>query len=161
MSLVGQVVLYAAFAAFIGYFASHPKYRHLAPDRAMVKLSMSHFGARECRTRSAAELARLPPNMRAPLECKRERSPLRIEVELDGQTVYRDSIRPTGIARDGVAAVYRRFEVGAGTHRLAVRLNDDARVSGFTHMHEGAVELKPAQILVIDFNPDHGGLFFR
>ncbi|GAB4439450.1 MAG: hypothetical protein OHK0026_05320 [Rhodocyclaceae bacterium] len=161
LSIAGQVVLYAAFAAFIGYFASAPRYEHLAPDRAMIKLSLSHFGERECHRRTPAQLQKLPPNMRAPLECSRERSPLAIEVELDGQTVYRDRIQPTGIARDGVAAVYRRFEVGAGAHRLAVRMNDNARLPGFNHVREGTIELKPAQIAVIDFNPDRGGLYFR
>lgn len=161
LSLAGQAVLYAAFAAFIGYFASHPRYQHLAPDRSVIKLSMSHFGERECRKRSPEELARLPRNMRAPLECRRERSPLAIEVEIDGQTVYRDRIQPSGIARDGVAAVYRRFDVAAGRHALAVRMNDNAKLAGFNRVRQGTVELKPAQILVIDFNPDQGGVFFR
>lgn len=161
LSLAGQAALYAAFAAFIGYFASHPRYQHLAPDRSVIKLSMSHFGERECRKRSPEELARLPPNMRAPLECKRERSPLAIEVQIDGETVYRDRIEPSGIARDGVAAVYRRFEVAAGRHALAVRMNDNAKLAGFNRVRQGTVELNPAQILVIDFNPDQGGIFFR
>jgi hypothetical protein len=161
VSLIGQVICYAAFAAFIGYFSTSPRYTHLAPDRALIKVSMSHFGAQECRMRTPEEIAALPPNMRAPKECKRERSPLILEIDLDGQPVVRDVIEPSGIRKDGVATTYRRFEVPAGEHRLAVRMNDDARIPGFNHVKEGVVQLKPAQIVVIDFNPEKGGLFFN
>ena len=82
VAIVGQIVLYGAFAAFIGFFATSPRYQHLAPDQALVKLSLAHFGDRECRKRTAEELKQLPPNMRAPMECPRERSPLTIELWL-------------------------------------------------------------------------------
>lgn len=160
-AIVGQIILYGAFAAFIGYFATSPKYRQIADDIALIKLSISHLGDRECRKRTAEELARLPPNMRAPLDCPRERSDIRLEVDLDGQPAFRTVMRPTGLYKDGVSTVYKRFEVLAGTHRLAVRMNDNAALSGFRFVKEEQITLAPAQVLVIDFNPDRGGLFFR
>ena len=48
----------------------------------------------------------------------------------------------------GMQAVHRL----AGTHRVAVRMSDDARRSDFGHVLEQTVTLKPAQILVIDFD---------
>ncbi|HNH25335.1 MAG TPA: hypothetical protein PK261_10125, partial [Accumulibacter sp.] len=89
VAVVGQVILYGAFAAFIGYFATSPKYRQIGDDVALIKLSISHLGDRECRKRSADELAKLPPNMRAPLDCPRERSDIKLEVDLDGQTLFK------------------------------------------------------------------------
>ena len=160
-AIAGQVVLYGAFAAFIGYFATNPRYQHIAPDHALVKLSLAHFGDRECRKRSPEELQKLPPNMRAPMECPRERSPLTIEMDIDGKPVYRGVIQATGLSKDGISTLYRRVELPSGDHQIAVRMNDNIHQPGFQHVKEDKVTLKPAQVLVIDFNPDKGGLFFK
>ena len=160
-AIAGQVVLYGAFAAFIGYFSTHPTYKQIPDDVSLVKLSMSHLGARECRKRTAEELARLPPNMRAPLDCPRGRSDTKIVVELDGKPFYDVVMHPTGLSRDGIGTVYKRFELKAGTYRLGVKMNDNLVNPGFNFVKEEQVTLKPAQVLVIDFNPDQGGLFFR
>lgn len=160
---VGQALLYAAFAAFIGLFAQGPAHQHLAPDRALIKVSVVHHGKRlhECRALTAEELAKLPPNMRAPLECPRERAPLTVEVDLDGALALRETAKPTGLAGDGAASVYRRLEVPAGAHRLAVRLADSPRPGGFDYERDAAVELRPAQILVVDFDAERGGITLR
>ena len=161
LAIAGQVVLYGAFAAFIGYFSTNPTYRQIPDDVALIKLSLSHLGDRECRKRTPEELAKLPPNMRAPLDCPRGRSDTRIVVELDDKPFYETLMRPTGLSRDGVSTVYKRFELKAGTYKLAVKMNDNLVKPGFNHVKEAQVTLKPAEILVIDFNPDRGGLFFQ
>ena len=50
-----QALLYAAFVAVIGYFSTSPSYEHLAPGDALLKVSLTHAGARKqaCRERSA------------------------------------------------------------------------------------------------------------
>ncbi len=160
-AIVGQVILYGAFAAFIGYFATAPKYRQIPDDSALIKLSISHLGDRQCRKRTPEELAKMPPNMRAPLDCPRERSDINLEVDLDGQPVLRTVLHPTGLYKDGVSTVYKRFEVKAGNHQLAVRMNDNLVKPGFNFVKEEAITLQPGQVMVVDFNPDQGGLFFR
>lgn len=160
-AIVGQVILYGAFAAFVGYFATSPKYQQIPDDVALIKLSISHLGDRECRKRTPEELKKMPPNMRAPMECPRERSDINLEVDLDGQPVYRTVMHPTGLYKDGVSTVYKRFEVKAGTHQLTVRMNDNLIKPGFNFVKEAQITLKPAQVMVIDFNPDKGGLFFK
>lgn len=160
-AIVGQVILYGAFASFIGYFATSPKYRQIPDDVALIKLSMSHLGDRECRKRTSEELEKLPRNMRAPMDCPRERSDIKLEVDMDGQPIFRTVMHPTGLYKDGVSTVYKRFEVKAGTHQLSVRMNDNLVKPGFNFVKESRVTLKPAQVLVIDFNPDKGGLFFQ
>jgi hypothetical protein len=48
--------------------------------------------------------------------------------------------------------------VHSGEHRLAIRLNDDARAKGFNYLREEMVTLKPGKVLVIDFNREAGGI---
>lgn len=160
-ALIGQIVLYGAFAAFIGYFSTAPTYQQIADDVALIKVSMSHLGGRECRKRTPVELAKLPPNMRAPLDCPRGRSDIKLLIELDGKPLFETVMHPTGLSRDGVSTVYKRFEVRAGSYRLAARMNDNLVNPGYNHVKEAQVTLKPAQVLVVDFNPDKGGLFFQ
>lgn len=151
---IGQAVLYAAFALFIGVFSGWPPYRALAGDQALIKLSFSHAGkpVSDCRPQSAEELAKLPPNMRAPVRCPRERSPVVVELDVDGQPAFRQSARPSGLSKDGASSVYHRLALRAGTHRVTVRLKDDVRSAGFAHVRDETVTLAPAQILVIDFD---------
>ncbi len=161
VAILGQVVLYGAFAGFIGYFSTAPTYQQIPADVSLVKLSMSHLGGRECRKRTAEELAKLPPNMRAPLECPRGRSDIKLRVELDDKPFYETVMHPTGLSKDGISTVYKRFELKAGTYKLAVKMNDSLVNPGWNHVKEEQVTLKPARVLVIDFNPDKGGLFFQ
>jgi len=161
--LLAQVLLFGLFGLAIGVFSRWPAYQALAPGRAVVKVSFTHHGkpVSECHQLSPAELAKLPPNMRAPVQCPRERSPVRIEVDVDGQVAYRHAAMPSGLSRDGASAVYQRIELVAGTHQITVRMNDDARQSGYTHVRADTVVLKPAQILVIDFDSEAGGVTFK
>ncbi|MDK9702248.1 MAG: hypothetical protein OEL20_03855 [Sulfuritalea sp.] len=160
-AIIGQIILYGAFAAFIGYFATSPTYKQIPDDVALIKLSMSHLGGRECRKRTPEELAKMPPNMRAPLDCPRGRSDIKLVLELDGKPMYETIMQPTGLSKDGVSTVYKRFEVKAGTYRLSAKMNDNLVNPGFNFVKEAEVTLQPAQVLVIDFNPDKGGLFFQ
>lgn len=159
----GQAVLYALFALVIGVFSHWPAYRHLAPDAALIKLSLVHVGkpVGDCRALSAAETARLPPNMRAPMKCPRERSPVTVELDIDGAPAVRVTAAPSGLSRDGASALYRRLPVAAGERLLQVRLRDDVRHPGFAHTLERRVRLVPAQVLVIDFDAEKGGITLR
>ncbi len=156
----GQALLYAAFALFIGVFSGWPAYRPLPADQAMLKVSFIHHGQRvaECRPFTAEELAKLSPNMRTPMKCGRERSAVTIEVDLDGKTVYRHVAAPSGLSRDGASSVYHRLQVPAGSHRIAVRLKDSAAPGPFIYTRDSTVHLRPAQILVIDFDAEKGGI---
>jgi hypothetical protein len=160
-AIIGQVVLYGAFAAFIGYFATSPTYKQIPDDVSLIKLSISHLGERNCRKRTPEELEKMPRNMRAPLDCPRERSDIKLEVDLDGKPLYQTVMHPTGVYKDGVSTTYKRFELKSGVHQLSVRMSDNVAVAGFPFVKEAQITLKPAQVMVIDFNPDKGGLFFR
>ena len=96
--------------------------------------------------------------MRAPIKCPRGRSPVTVEVDIGGVNALRRSAAPSGLSRDGASAVYQRLVVPAGEQRIAVRLNDDARQAGFTHQRDVTLKLAPAQVLVIDFDAEKGGI---
>jgi len=160
---LGQVLVLALVGIAVAVFSDTPAYTHLAADQAMVKLSLVHNAARvgACRRRTAEELAKLAPNMRKPLDCPRGRLPMVVEFEIDGVAVFSASAPPTGIAGDGPSRVYQRFVLPVGLHRLAVRMRDTARESGFDYEAEQVFNLRPRQNLVIDFKAEPGGLVFR
>jgi hypothetical protein len=159
LQYVLQALCYGAFVAFVGYFSTSPAYRVLAPDRAMVRLSLQHAGERKeaCRERTPEELAKLAPNMRAATVCPRERAPVVVQVEMDGQTLFDVIAPPSGLARDGASIVYRRAAIPAGQHRFVARLKDS--VAGPFRVEERTVDLRPGRVLVLDFAAGGGWIF--
>jgi hypothetical protein len=159
----GQIALYALFAAVIGTFSTWPAYRHLPADQALIKLSFTHSGMRmkECQPLSATELARLPPNMRSPMQCQRERAPVLVELDIDGAPMVRHSAAPSGLSRDGASSIYQRLPVAAGPHRITVRLKDSPGGGPFDYSRDESLTLRPAQVLVIDFDAGKGGITLR
>jgi hypothetical protein len=163
MAWIGQVLLYGAFALAIGVFSRWPTYHPIAPGQALIKLSFTRVGkpVGDCRKPSAEEQAKLPPNMRAPEICPRERSPITVQVDVDGQRALERVAAPTGLSKDGAAAVYERLLVPAGERRIAVSLSDDVRARATPYVREAKVPLAPGQVLVIDFDTEKGGITFR
>lgn len=162
MRVLGQLIAYTAFAATIGYFSFLPAYSPLDEGLALVKLSFSHGGKRveECRTLTPDEIAALPPNERRPNTCARERQPVVVEMLVDGQIVYSESLRAAGIAKDGPSTAYATVELPVGEHRLDVRLRDSARESGFDYERSTTLTFLSRQIFVIDFHAQSGGFEF-
>jgi hypothetical protein len=162
LRILAQHVLYVPLMAIIGYFSTAPRFSAIGADEALVRVSFIHAAERkhECRQRSAEELAKLAPNMRAALDCPRERANLLVELELDGATVLHREVKPAGFQRDGNGVVYQRLAVPAGKHRIVVRLRDRAD-GDFNYVKEQTVDLAPGRVLLIDFNASHGGFLFR
>ena len=162
LRIAAQLLLYVPLMALIGTLSSFPRFSPIAPDQALVQVSVVHAAQRKqpCRERSAAELAKLAPNMRAAQDCPRERADLLVEIELDGKMALRKSIAPAGFQRDGNAALYQRFQVAAGRHRVVARLRDRAD-GDFNYVRERTLDLRPGAALVIDFAVEKGGFVFR
>lgn len=157
-----QAAVYAAVALLLGFFAQSPRYQAFPADMAQIKLSLAH-GAQpkgECRRLSRAELDKLPPNMRKPVSCPRQRLPLLVELLVDGRTVYSASVEPTGLSGDGPSRVYERFAVTPGRHQITARLRESARTEGFDYERTAEILLRPGQNLAIDFRAETGGFLF-
>ena len=159
---IGQAIAYALFAVVVGYFATQPAYTYFDPGKAQIKLSFGHAGQHltECRQLTQEEMNLLAPNMRRPTDCPRGRMPVLIELELDGELLYREELPPSGLAGDGVSTAYKKFAVEPGPHRLVARLRDSRRTEGFDHERVSEITLSPQQNFVIDFHPSRGGFLF-
>lgn len=160
---VAQVIAYTAFALVVGYLSNRPLYQHHDPELGLIKLSFHHAGQpiRECRRLTPEEIAALPPNMRRPTDCPRQRVPLKVEIDLDEKPLYRAELAATGLAEDGPASAYARFPVPAGTYTINARLRDSRRQTGFDYEQQQTVKIEPNRIMVIDFRQDIGGFLFR
>lgn len=161
-SWAGRALAYGAYAAVLGVFSAWPPYAYWPADTGQLKVSLSVPGDHKeaCRKRTRDELAKLPPNMRAPMKCSRERAPVAIEVTFDGKPLYRAVREATGLSKDGASAFYEKFAIPAGTHAVSVRLSLDGGKS-FPHVLESALDLAPGQAVVLGFDGPGKGLFLR
>jgi hypothetical protein len=157
--IVGQLAAYGAFALAL-VLAHAPRYAPVARDEALLQVSLAHAGARlhPCRRLSEVELAARAPNMRAPDECPRGRSAVRIVVELDGRPVVDETVAPSGVARDGTSTLYRRIAVASGSHTLRVRIVDDLRAPERATERLATLRFDPGRVLSVDFRPERGGI---
>lgn len=160
---IGQGIAYLLFAAVVGLFSTWPAYSLLEPDQALLRLSFKHPGkvSTECRPRTPEDLAKLQPQMRTPMDCQRERSPVQVRVELDGQLLVDRVYEPAGLSRDGAASGYWRTPITSGAHRLVVSLRDDVRPDAPVYRREADLDVRPGQIVLIDFKPEQGGVVIR
>ncbi len=158
----GQAVVYGAIMLMLGYFATSPAYRHFPEGYALITMTFSHGGKPKggCRRRTAEEIAKLPPNMRRPFDCPRNRLPVYVLLQVDGETVYEASLEPTGVQSDGPSRVYKGIKVAAGPHKITARMRDSERTEGYDYEREKNIVLKPAQHLVIKFRSEAGGFIF-
>jgi hypothetical protein len=153
-----QAINYTVFMALIWYFATSPSIRILEDDEAMITIAFAHAGeSREpCRRLSQEELVKLPPNMRKPEDCPRERSPVVIQALLDGNTLIDETLQPPGLFKDGGVNVYFSGKIPAGNHHFEIKMDDSVRKEGFDHRFEQDINIKPAQILLVNFDSQKG-----
>jgi len=149
----GQVLLYALFFVPLAYLTSAPAYQPQAPEMATLKLALRHAGKTvgECTPVTGAAYDKMPANMRRPEICPRERSPLRVRLLLDDTVLYSETIQASGLHRDGLTSIYKRFTIPAGHYRISLLMNDDVAEDVYTWQLQQQVELVPAQVMVISF----------
>ena len=152
--VLGQLVAYGLFITGVGVFSVWPGYRLLDEQEAILSLTLSHAAQRveECRRLTQEELNALPPNMRKPDECPRERHAIYVEMQLDDRFVYSETALPSGLWKDGKANIYRRTTVDAGEYKLFVGMNDSGSGDGFDYTEQRDVTLAPGQNLVVTFD---------
>lgn len=148
---LAQGLFWLAVVAATGYCAHRPRHSPLPPGHGELKLSVAHLTERlePCRTLSAAERAKLPPNMRAPQTCKRGRVPARVELDLDGQPLQRSVIKPAGLSGDGRSYLHATWPLPAGRHRLELRLRDTVREAGFDEQARFEFELHAGELALL------------
>ena len=93
--------------------------------------------------------------------CERERLPLIIELDIDGETVFSKQAEPSGLWNDGPSSVYERLNVSAGAHEISVRMRDTARTEGWDYTKSAEVVLEPGRYFTVTFKAATGGFNFR
>ena len=158
-----QAAAYLAFALFIAWFATDPAFQYADPQVASVKLSLSHAAerVRPCVPLTQEQIAELAANMRRTEVCERERLPLVLEMDVNGETVIERIAQPSGLWNDGPASVYERFDLAAGPPHISVRLRDTARTAGWDYEKTADVVLEPGRYFSITFKKATGGFEFR
>jgi hypothetical protein len=91
------------------------------------------------------------------MDCPRERSPIIMELMLDGKVIFSKTAKPLGLYKDQGIDVYENIRAPAGKHKLTAWLNDDIKVEGPIYKHEQDIMLVPEQHLVIEFRSEIGG----
>ena len=152
--IVGQAITYAVFVALLGVFSVWPDYRLLDETEAIVSLTFSHAAQRveECRRLTQEELNELPPNMRKPDDCPRERHAVHVAMRLNENPIFSETMPPSGLWRDGKANVYRRTIIDAGDYALFIGMNDSGTGEGYDYVQRQFVTITPGQNLVVTFD---------
>jgi len=163
MKVLWEVLAWVAFSAVVGLLSIWPRYEVVEAERAIVTITFSHAAQRvgECRQLTQEELNKLPPNMRKPSDCPRERFPVRIELRSGGNVLHRDVLLPSGIWSDGKANIYKRVEIDAGVHNLFVGMNDSGGDMGFDFENAAKLDITPGRNVVIRFDSASGQFTIR
>lgn len=159
VSWIGRAVAYGAFAGFLGVFSAWPSYGYWPGDAGQLKLSITIAGERKaaCRKLSREELMKLPPNMRRPEKCSRERHPVRIRITVDDQDLFAGTQPPAGLSGDGNSSFYHKFSLPTGGHRITATLSLDDGGSVTSHL-DRSIHIQPGQVMVLGFDSVNHGL---
>jgi hypothetical protein len=163
MKLLWEILAWVAFSAVVGLLSVWPRFEVVEAETAIVTITFSHAAQRvgECRQLTQEELNKLPPNMRKPSDCPRERFPVRIELRSGDSVLYQDVLLPSGIWSDGKANIYKRVEVDAGVHDLFVAMNDSGGDKSFDYENAAQLEITPGRNVVIRFDPESEQFLIR
>ena len=158
-----QVLAYLGLVIVVGYLSASPAYNYADADMATIKLSLSHAADRvePCVRLTPEQIAELAPNMRRVEQCERERLPLTVRLEMDGELLQEIEAPPSGLWNDGPASVYERFEVEPGRHTITARLRKSSRPDGWDYEYSEDVMLVADRYFTITFRAETGGFRFR
>jgi hypothetical protein len=77
-------------------------------------------------------------------------------MKLDGVMIYSDTVSPSGLSHDLASPIYERIRLPVGEHRLQLSMRDDIHSKDYNYVLDQTVTMRPAQILVIDFDSEKG-----
>ena len=152
--LVGQLFFYLVLMIFIGYLADSPEFEYNPQTHGDLKLIIRHSGKLlgECVAPDPEEQKKLPLNMRAPMICPRERSPVSVRLSLDDRLVLDKMVLPAGLHNDGISAEYRNFPVQAGKVRVTLVVNDSQGDQDSTHTYDQEISVGPGESVALEFS---------
>lgn len=113
---------------------------------------------RQCRTRSAEELAKLPVHMRLAQDCERRVRPYLLDVVVDGKPAAADTVRAAGAQADRPLVVFRRIALAPGRHQARVTFAPLGDTTAAPLVLETPLTLAPRRVALITLDPDRGVL---
>ncbi len=127
-----------------------------SPEPELV-ISFNHHGNIVApRKLTKEELDARQPQMRAQFNVARERVPVRLRVQVDGQTVHEQSYQAKGISKDGSSIAVVRLPVTSGSHVVQVELNDCGKPDDWSQHWTETVEFKENHLRVVLFDSKDG-----
>ncbi len=141
--LVAMVVIGTAWLSALPY-------RYSSDGLSMLRVSFRHPGqiVEGCRDATEEEKKNMPDHMRTDKICSRERFPVRLVIELSGETLLDRSYTPGGLQHDWPSVAFEELGVKPGKYHLKARLYE-SNDSAFNF--ESEVEFKPGRVVVLDF----------
>lgn len=163
MKLFYEILAWTVFSVVVGLLSVWPRYEPVEEDNAIITVTFAHAAQRigECRILTQEELNKLPPNMRKPSDCPRERHVVRFQMRSGDNVLYEDTLLPSGVWSDGKANIYRRVIISAGVHDVYVGMNDSGGESDFDYETRVRVDVAPGRNVVVRFDPDLGQFTVR
>ena len=157
---ITQIAAAVALAAVLGavtFAFSNLPYRTPHSPLPELVVSFNHSGALlEARKLTKEELAKRLPHMRAQVNVTRERVPVRLRVQVDGQIVFDQSFQPKGLSQDGPSIAVARVPVSPGPHQVRVELADTADPDQWTKQWNESVEFQENRKRVVLFDTKAG-----
>jgi ferredoxin/coenzyme F420-reducing hydrogenase delta subunit len=127
-----------------------------SPEPELV-VSFNHHGNIVApRKLTKEELDARQPQMRAQINVARERVPVRLRVQVDGQTVHEESYRAKGLSQDGPSIAVVRLPVTPGAHQVQVELNDSGKPDDWNQRWSQTVTFQDNHRRVILFDTAAG-----
>ena len=148
-----QIIVLGLMMAAVGHFADSPTYKVMNPSQTELRLVIRHSGVLigACEMKPAEELEKLPANMRQPMNCPREKSPLSLELLVNDEVLHRGVVRPSGIHDDGVLALYQNFRVPGGSTDIELRVKDQVDLENYNYTLRETLELSRDSVILIEF----------
>jgi coenzyme F420-reducing hydrogenase delta subunit/ferredoxin len=134
----------------VWYFSDSPAYSLIDESDALLLFTMSHKGERiePCVEPSIEDLK--AGNF---TECKRERVPVMVKLDIDGANVLSKAYNPRGVWRDGPSYAYEKIRVTPGLHKISIGVRD-SREGRFSYGFNESIEFKAGRIVIIDFEDE-------
>lgn len=150
--LAGQAAAWTSFMAVTGVFAQWPLYSPVPVGHGELKLSVAHLTERieACVQLTPEQIQALPPNMRVPEKCPRERAYAVVQLLVDDVPLLDTAVRPVGLARGGRSYLQGNWSLPAGEYALELRLRDSPRPAGFDHVQRFELSLAPGESVLLD-----------
>jgi hypothetical protein len=144
---------------------------HATPD-GVVRLAWSARPERieNCRSRTAEELARVPPHMRQATVCEGSTAEYRLTVHRNGSLVFTDVVHGGGLRRDRRLYVLEEIPVQPGESQIDVRFDrigaeadaaPTSRGSDIAPSHlsfSARLHVRPREVVLVTYSPERGEL---